>query len=730
MKSGQGQSKLGASEKIVRTCCRACHMACGVLVRVRDGEVVGIEGDPHHPTNEGMMCPKGLSYAQVLYHPDRIKYPVRRAGERGSGKWQRISWDEALDTVASEFKRITNKYGPESLAFTFGMVPRGGISGYHMLYHALGSPNVCCNDAHYCNSPSQIAQYVTVGLTPKFVSDTGVDFKNSNCMLIWGANPVAAQPARAKEILTARARGAKLIVVDPRFTNLAAKADIWLQIRPGTDDALALGFLNVIINNELYDKGFVNKWCVGFEKLRERVQQYPLGKVSEITWVPAEQIVKAATIYATTKPAVLKPRVAVDQTFNGVQAVRAFVILIAITGNIDVKGGNVFAADRPGLWSWGGPPLRGSARCLPAEVQEKRIGAREFPLLCGPQAFRPFPHPPSLIHAMLTDKPYPVKGLFAVSNLLLALEGARETAEALKRLEFHVHADFFMTPTAELADIVLAPATWLERDEVLGDPGFSYLNWIAAAPKAIEPLYECWDEMEIVLELAKRMGIKLPENPAQTVEEFNDFRLKGMGITFNDLKEKGYMFLPLKYKKYEQAGFKTPSGKVELYSSEFEQFGYDPLPNAVEPPESPYSAPELAKEYPLILTAGRRHIAYWHSMGRQIPWLRELAPDPLVEIHPETAERLGIKDGDWIWIETPRGGGQRIKQRAKLTLGLHPRVVQPEAQWWFPEMPAPEHGCWESNINAIISNDPPYGPVAGAVPLRSLLCRIYKVEEK
>lgn len=703
-------------------------MRCGVLVHVRDGKVVGIEGDPHHPTNEGFMCPKGLSYAQVLYHPDRIKYPMKRVGERGSGKWQRISWDAALDEVASELKRIAEKYGPEALAFTFGMVPRGGISAYLALFHALGSPNVCCNDAHYCRSPSLIAQYVTVGLSPQFIGDCGVDFKNSNCIVIWGANPVAAQPAQAKDILTARARGAKLIVVDPRFTALASKADIWLQVRPGTDDALALGFLNVIINGELYDKEFVDKWCVGFDKLRERVQQYPPEKVSEITWVPAERIREAAAMYATTKPAVLKARVAIDQIFNGVQAVRAQVILIAITGNIDVKGGNVFSAERPGLWSYG-TALRGSPRCLPVEVQEKRIGAQEFPLLCGPEAFRPYSHPPSLIHAMLTGKPYPVKGLFAVSNLLLAMEGARETAEALKRLEFHVHADFFMTPTAELADIVLAPATWLERDEVSGTSGSTYFNWIAAAPKAVEPLYECWDETKIVFELAKRMGITLPEGLPQSLELYNDFCLKGMGITFDELKEKGYIFLPLKYKKYEQEGFKTPSGKVELYSNEFERLGYDPLPNVVEPPESPYSAPELAEEYPLILTAGRRHIAYWHSMGRQIPWLRELAPEPLVEIHADTAKRLGIKDGDWVWIETPRGNGQRIKQKAKLTLGLHPRVIQPEAHWWFPEKAPPEYGCWESNINAIISNDPPYGSVVGTVPLRSLLCKIHRVEE-
>jgi len=486
-----------------------------------------------------------------------------------------------------------------------------------------------------------------------------------------------------------------------------------------------LGFLNVIINNRLYDKGFVDKWSSGFEKLKERVQQYPPERVSEITWVPIEFIKNAAIMYATTKPAALWPRVALEQSFNAIQALRSLDILIAITGNLDVKGGNLLGETIPGFWSFDSPALRQSVRSLPTKVQEKRIGAQDFPLLSGPSALRPYPHPPSLIHTMLTDIPYPIKGLLSVSNLILALEGSRETVEALKRLEFHVHPELFMTPDAELADIVLPAASWLERDEVTAPSA----TCIAAAPKAVEPLYECWDELKFVLELARRLGITLPENPAQTVEEWISFCLKGMSITFDDLKQKGYMSFPRAYWKYETKGFNTSSGKLELYSNELERFGYDPLPNALEPPESPYSDPELAEEYPLILTAGRRRIGYWHGLGFQIPWLRELAPAPLLEIHPETAGRFGIEDGDWVWIESPRGMSQRIKQKAKFTLGIHPRVVQPEAHWWYPEKPDPDHGCWESNINAIISNDPPYGPVAGCVPLRNLLCKIYKVKD-
>jgi anaerobic selenocysteine-containing dehydrogenase len=701
-------------------------MECGVLVHVKNGKVVGLEGDPNYPVNKGMMCPKGLSAIQLEYHPDRLTYPRKRVGERGSGKWKKISWDEALDTVASEFKRISEKYGPESLAFTFGMCPRGGVVGYHALINALGSPNFSCTDAHYCYSPSVLAQCATFGPTHTFMQDIGADYENTNCILVWGANPVAAEPPMGKQLLQAKTRGAKLIVVDPRLTSRAAKADLWLQIRPGTDDALAMAFLNIIINEELYDRDFVNKWCLGFDELRERVQPYTPEAVAETTWIPAALIRKAAKMYATIKPSALKHRVAVDQNFNGVQTMRAFSILIAMTGNTDVKGGNIFQQLPEGFLS--GEALRlGPGARPPKEIESRRLGAQEYPLLCGPSAFRPYPHPPTLIRAMLTGEPYPIKGVFLVNNLVVAFQGTSQVIEALKNTEFLVGADFFMTPTMELMDIVLPPATWLERDEICE---LHCLNWIGARQKVVEPVGECWDEMKIALELARRMDVKLPMVPVYSVEEYNDAKVKGMGITFDDLKQRGWIPAPMKYKKYESAGkFGTPSGKVELYSTLFEKFGHDPLPSVIEPPQSPYSTPELTEEYPLIITAGRRHIAYYHSMGRQIPWLRELAPEPLIEIHPETARRFDIEEGDRVWIETPGGKGKRVRQRARLTRQVHPQVVQPEAHWWLPEKPGPGHGIEEININAVISNDPPYGPVVGTVPIRSLLCKIYKAEE-
>jgi len=322
-----------------------------------------------------------------------------------------------------------------------------------------------------------------------------------------------------------------------------------------------------------------------------------------------------------------------------------------------------------------------------------------------------------------------IKSVFGVANLLLSGENAKhEVLPALKKLEFSWFPDFFMNPTLEYADIVLPAATWLEVDDIANT---SYLNYIGLRRKVIEPVGEAKDDKWIAIEIAKRMGVTDKfVSKATTIEEYLDYQLKDMGLTFDQLRkaEKNYIERDYEYKRYEKSGrFLTPSGKVELSSTVCKKLGLDPLPAYHEPYESYTSTPELAKEYPLIGIFGVRHIAYFHSANRDIPWLRELHPDPIIEIHPKTAEELGIKDGDWVWIETPRAK-DRVKQKAKLTLGIHPKVICAEPFWWFPERGGPEYGCWESNINVITSGDPPYDPVVGSTLIRGGLCKIYKVE--
>jgi anaerobic selenocysteine-containing dehydrogenase len=450
-------------------------------------------------------------------------------------------------------------------------------------------------------------------------------------------------------------------------------------------------------------------------------------KAAEITWVPSEKIRDAARTYAAVKPAVLHHRVAIEHSINSTQTCRALNILIALTGNLDVKGGNVLKKELEGYVTDGtllGRGEEGRGFRPATELERKRIGSDSYPLISGPESRTPFVPAPLLIDAILTGKPYPIKALLcAGGNPILNIHGSKRVWEALKKLELFVVVDFFMTPNAEVADYVLPAAMWPERDDGCNS---MYTNYIGARQKVIEPLYECWHDMKISIELVKRIPwANRKFLPWDSVEEFNDWRVKGLSLTFEEFRKKGCIIEPMKYRKYEQRGFETPTGKVELYSTTLENFGYDPLPTYVEPPQSPISTPELLQEYPFILITGSRHIGYFHSEGRQIPSLRKLVPDPEVEIHPESAAKLNIKNGDWVFIETPMVEGERVKLRARLTDSLHPMVIHARHGWWFPEKPAPEHGCFESNINVVTTSSPPRERICGSVPDRGMLCRIY-----
>ncbi|MFC1868818.1 molybdopterin-dependent oxidoreductase [Thermodesulfobacteriota bacterium] len=707
----------------MKSVCAPCHSNCGVLAHIKDGRVIKIEGDPTHPENEGSMCVRGLSFTQMLYHPDRIKYPMKRIGEKGEGKWQRISWDEALDTIASKMGEAKEKYGPESVAFNFCDGPRGNMGPGWAFQTALGSPMLCGTDAHYCLRPQATASFVTFGPGNFFTGHDGFDFANSKCILIWGANLFESQPSKGKEIIKGLKNGAKIIAVDPRFTNLAAKADLWLQIRPATDGALALGMLSYIIEQELYDKEFVEKYCFGFERLKERLKEYPVEKVSEITWVPAEDIRKAATMYATLKPGTLALYMGLAMNTNSMQAMRAIHMLIALTGNIDVKGGHL-------LFDEAQKPMKGEMHpnlFLSREEMAKAPGVKERPMFYGYDALIfSHSHPPSFFDMLIDGKPYKIRVLLSVNDPVMGLQDTRKVRKAIKNVDFFVDVDFFLSPTAELADIVLPAATYLERDRVWS---FFYHNFYSVSGKAIEPVEECRDEVEIFIELAKRLGLELPI-PMKSVHELNDWLLSPTGMTFDEVRAKDIVHVPFEYRKYEKKDYRFPTetGKIELYSMHFEKYGYDPLPYFEEPPQSPYSTPELFKEYPLILISGSRTNCFYHGLGRQIPWLRELYPEPTMEIHPDTAEKMGICDGDWVWIETSQKKG-RIKQKAELTLGIHPKVVHARSHWWFPEKKGEaEDACTESNINTIMSMSGPYDSISGTTVVRGCLCKIYKVE--
>lgn len=697
---------------VVKSVCRSCHGGCGVKLHVQDGRLVRVEGDRESPLNRGRLCPIGTRTIDLVYHPDRLQYPMRRTGARGEGKWRRISWDEALGEIADRLQAIKAGFGAESIAMGTG-TGRHHIRWVSRFGHALGTPNWCEPGFAQCFHPRINASILTMGDLPvnDFLSGTP-----PQCIVYWGHNPVNSGPDGETRFVSrdAHAAAAKTIVVDPRRTELAKEADLWLQLRPGTDDAMALAWLHTIIEEGLHDRAFVSEWTHGFDRLAERVRGYSPEWAEPITWVPAADIRAAARLYAATRPSMMEWGCAIEHTPNCIQTVRAISMLPALTGNIDVPGGWVLGMKGLGRF----PSL---IENLSPEMNAKRLGADRFKMLGGEGADLPAAHIPTLLTAMRDGVPYPVKAFLVFGNNTLTTFGnARMAHEALMKLDLLVVADLFMTPTCELADIVLPAASWPELDQLAGLPTIA-ANVVLAQRKAVR-IGECKSDEEIFVELARRMKLELGTEDVDTV--LAQQLARGCGVPLDELRERGFHAMPMRFHKYRDGGFRTPTKKFEFYSTRMESMGYDPLPYYEEPPESPLATPGVAKDFPLVLTSGARIPFFFNSEHRQIAALRRAHPDPLVEIHPDTAAAHGIAAGDWVWIETLRG---RIRQKARLTDGIDPRVVHVEHGWWFPEEPGPEHGVWKSNANVLTRNDPPYDPAMGTYHLRGLLCRIAPV---
>jgi anaerobic selenocysteine-containing dehydrogenase len=710
--------------KKIKTACRACHGGCGVIVTVENAVVTKIEPDKDSPISRGRLCPKALAGIELLYHPDRLKYPMKRIGKRGEGKWERISWDAAYDIIVKNINKIRDNYGIESLAVA------QGTGRHHLKYvirftNTLGTPNWFEPGTAQCFVPRITAGMVTYGFHPVVDYYSEV---NPECIVVWGSHPgnSGADCESMFRFKDAVRKGSKLIVIDPRKIDIADKAELYLQIRPGTDDALALGMMNIIINEDLYDKEFVEKWCYGFKELKERVQEYPLERVAKITGIPGEKIIAAARMMATTKPTTLEWGCALEHTPNTMQTVRAVALLPALTGNIDVKGGFI-----EGMHLLPDPDKQLDK--LPMKQKLQRLGIDNFKFLCGAHKPSPSAHIPTVFEAIDTGKPYPIKGLMLCGNNgLLSIADSKKTYKSLMGLDFICSQELFMTPTTQLADVVLPVGCWLEVDALLSAPTIA--DHVALVQKKIVRTHECKSDEEIFIELSQRLGLDYGDS----LDDMFEYQLDSVrerfpqyqDLTIEKLRELNYIEVPIEYKQYEKnnRGFNTPTGKVELYSTIMEEFGYDPLPFYQEPPESPYSNPELAKEYPLILNTGGRSLFFFLSENRQMKSLRKHHPYPQVEIHPETAAQYGISDGDWVYIESPRG---RITQKALVTENIAPNSINCQYGWWFPEKKdSPNFGAFEANANVLTSRDAPYDPSLGTYQLRALLCKIYKNEDQ
>jgi anaerobic selenocysteine-containing dehydrogenase len=533
----------------------------------------------------------------------------------------------------------------------------------------------------------------------------------------------------------------KLIVIDPRATSYAKEADLFAQLRPGTDGALALGMLNVIIKEKLYNREFVEKWTPGFHKLSAHIDAYPPERVEQVTWVPADTIRTMARMYAKTQPAAISPRNALDQHTNASCAIRAINLLMAITGNLDVKGGNCMVI--PIQMAFKDMKLYNK---LPPEQARKKIGADKC-LYSKLSDTWPSAHTPSVWEAINHHRPYPVKALMVMaSNPALTCANTQFVIEALQKLDFLVVADLFMTPTAKLADIVLPASTFMETTRAVtydshADHGWNKTSRIALGPKVIEPLWESRPDWRILCDLGCKLGFS-SYFPWKDEEEAIDEMIEPLGLTCEELKHNPdgvtvdvppflyrkfdgvrgrvlrtilgmtkFRSYPEMYKKYEMRGFNTASGKIELYSERLRSLGYDPLPTYAEPAESPVSRPDLAKRYPLILIAGSKLKAYTHSMMRNIPELRQHYPENLLEINPSTAQDLRISDGAGVKVSSPRG---EIKTKVRLTESIDARVVH-----LF-------HGFEKSNCN-LLTDHSAFDPITGSTGLKSLLCKVEKI---
>jgi len=693
--------------QVVQTVCGGCAQSdCGIDVYVEDGKIIGIKGTAGHPYNRGNICAKAITAARIIDDPNRIRYPMKRAGARGEDRWVRISWDEALDTIAAKLLEVKEKYGPEQVAILRGTGPgwEGSLMYHQLFMFAFGSGNLGCQ-GHMCKFPRIVTCATTMGGEPD------MDIDNTRCILLWASNPAETSlPNYWSRISKAKSRGAKLIVVDSRFSPSASKADLYVHIRPGTDGALALGLAHIIIKEGLYDKDFVENYSHGFEEYAKLAMEFSPSRVEKITGVPEQVVREVALTYGTTKPAVLFVGNGVEQLTNTMQTMRAIYCLPGLTGNFGVKGGHILPSPLPF------PDLARKGRffneLLPKSVARhpffaSKVGGGAAIMLSD------------IYDAVLTDEPYPLRVAMCIGSAALTImpESDRYRDLFKKKMELIVVHDPMMTREArELADIVLPAKSYLEgwrfRFMRPGFKGSPYLQWVGLQRPVVRPVGESKSDEEFLAALGHRVGIG-DAFPWNDVIGFVDDLVKPLGITAQYLVDN-----PLGYTiqvsesdvigAYRTKGFNTPTKKFEFYNTSFEKAGYNPLPIYEEPLVSPVSQPTLAEEYPLILSIGIKPGLFTHTQFHSVELLTRLMPEPWVEIHPATASDLGIVEGDMVRVTTPNG---EATVKAKVSeAAVNTKMVFMPYSW-------PEYG-----INNLAGNKPE-DPICGAPSTHALLCK-------
>lgn len=719
-----------------------CHEGCGVIMYVNKetGKLEKVEGDPEHPYNQGHLCPRCACLPETIYHPDRIIHPmIRDRADRGKDAWRQVSWDEALDYIEENIKRLQAESGPHCVTTVRG-TGRDTMWQTDRLAYAFGSAhNFGTLSGNSCFVPRAAAYSLTMGAYvvadcsqhhPDRYDHPG--YKVPERIFVWGNNPLIANPDWffGDWLVQCMKRGTKIVCIDPRVTWLAAKAELWLQVRPGTDATLAIGMLKTIIEEDLYDHEFVEKWCYGFDELAAEMAEYDLDELAEICWVPKEKIQKAARLYASSDNAAFQLGVAIDMQRTGFNCCHAIIAMMALCKNIDQPGGNIianppFGITAPGLGGWGIDKLEK----LYPQIREKTvIGVEKWPLM----KLGMLVDMPDDAATLMNERPGEVLRaaiLIGENPLPNMATDPDYWKKGFEQLDFNVCLDLWMTPSAfELCEVLLPVKTFPEKDSVR-----CCLYNLGAISHCIEPVGEAKSDAEIINLIAERFE---PELGWATEHECYDEMVAPAGVTFEELQEAKWIYPVIEYERYEKGllrpdgkpGFMTPTGKIELMSTIMRSVGCHDLPFFMEPWKSPYSQPELAEEYPIIMMSGARDY-YFHSEGRQIKHQREIKPYPIFEIHPETAAELGIKDGDWCWLENDK---DRCIQRAKVTPIVHRKMVLADHGWWMPEEEpgdSEDTFSWRKHNPNVMLDLNKVGETGYGADIRCTICKVYKAQE-
>lgn len=672
-----------AKQLIYGACPHDCPDTCGVITEVEEGRAVKFYADPAHPITEGWLCAKVRPYLDRVYHPERLQYPLRRVGPKGSGQWRRITWAEALAEIGDRWREIIELYGaaailPYSYSGTLGLVQMGVSSA--RLWNRLGASRL---ERSICGAAAEYAVESTLGVRQ---SQPYEDVLHSRLVIIWGHNPVSTAPHFMPHLVKAQRQGCRVIVIDPRRTRTARQADLHLAPRPGTDGVLALALAHVIVKEGLHEEAWLEQHTVGWPQLRERLAEYPPERAAEVTGLPLETILALAREYATTRPSLIKIADGLQRNLNGGQTVRTICALPALTGQYGIRGGGL-SYSTSGYVKWDGRAVSRPEECPPParSVNMNRLGAALLGEVNDP----------------------PIMSLYVFgANPASVSPNAGKIVEGLKREDlFTVVHELFMTDTADYADIVLPATSQLEHVDLHKGYGHTFLTY---NHPAIPPLGESKSNWEVMTLLAKTMGFTEPwlfQTPDEVIEEVlaatAALNPALQGITLARLKAEPTIPFTLEATTpFANLTFPTPSGKVELYCEAMAKAGLDPLPGWAQDKEDFSPPATLGSELPpLDLITSAAHHFVTSSMANQ-PNLIEREGTPFVEIHPQDAALRQIKDGDTVIIENSRGW---CKLQAVVTEAIRPGVLaSPKGRW--ARLDPFQNGEGGRNVNWTISD--------------------------